>query len=181
MILSSGGKKPKIHSTAYVAPNATIGGEVSIEAGCAILYGAIVVSEGTPVTIGKDSVVMEHAVVKSTPKFPVKIGDECFVGPHATVVGVTLANGSRLPANEVRLPAGDPFGSAKSYAETLRTLHAKETTLAAHENVAPGGTRRGEPDTLQAPVEADTVVDVMMLELQEMEAIRRESQAKKKK
>jgi hypothetical protein len=179
MILSSGGKKPKIHSTAYVAPNATVGGDVSVEAGCAILYGAVVVAEGTPVTIGKDCVVMENAVVKSTPKFPVKIGDECFIGPHATVVGTTLANGTRLPANEVRLPAGDPFGSTKSYAEALRAAHAKETTLAAHENVAPGGTRRD--DTLQAPVEAETVVDVMMLELQEMEAIRRESQAKKKK
>ncbi len=180
MILSSGGKKPKIHSTAYVAPNATIGGDVTIDAGTAVLYGAVVVAEGSPVTVGKDCVVMENAVVKSTPKFALKLGDECFVGPHATVIGVTLANGTRLPANEVRLPAGDPFGSTKSYAEALRAAHARETTQTAHENVAPGGTRRGD-DALQAPVEADTVVDIMMLELQEMEAIRRESQAKKKK
>jgi len=179
MILASGGKKPKIHSTAYVAPTATISGDVTIDAGCAILHGAIITAEGAPLSIGKDCVVAENAVVKSVAKFAVKIGDECLLGPHATVVGVALPNGTRLPANEVRMPPGDAFGNTKTYAEALRAQHAKDAAQAAHENVAPGGTRRD--DTLQAPVEADTVVDVMMLELQEMEAIRREAQAKKNK
>ena len=64
MILSSGTKKPKIHSSAYVAPTATISGDVTVGASCAILHGAIVVAEGAPVTIGADTVVMENAVSK---------------------------------------------------------------------------------------------------------------------
>ena len=39
MILSSGTKKPKIHSSAYVAPTATICGDVTIGAGCACCTG----------------------------------------------------------------------------------------------------------------------------------------------
>jgi serine acetyltransferase len=181
MILSNGPKKPKIHSSAYVAPTATISGEVTIGQGCAILHGAAVIATGSPVTIGNDTVVMENAVVRSTERFPVKIGDGVLVGPHATVVGVTIASDTRLPPNEVKMPAGDAYGSAKAFAESVRKLHAKDVSVAAHENVAPGAARRSEPDTLQAPVEADTVVDVMMMELQEMELRRKEALKKKNK
>ena len=181
MILANGTKRPKIHSSAYIAPTAVISGEVTIGAECAILHGAVVAAEGAPISIGAHCVVMEHAVLKSVAKQPLKLGDECLIGPHATVIGLTLASGSRLPANEVRMPAGDPFGSTKAYAEALRDIHAKDSAVTSHENVAPGASRRGEPDTLSAPVEADTVVDVMMLELQEMEARRREALEKKPK
>lgn len=181
MILGNGTKKPKIHSTAYVAPTAVVSGDVTIGAGCAVLHGAVIVAGGSPVSLGSDCVVMEHAVIRSTEKLPAKLGDAVLVGAHATVIGVTLPNEARLPANEVKLPPGDPFGPTKALAETLRRTHAKDAPIAAHENVAPGGTRRGESDMLQAPVEADTVVDVMLLELQEMELRRQEALKKKPK
>jgi carbonic anhydrase/acetyltransferase-like protein (isoleucine patch superfamily) len=97
MILSSGTKKPKIHSSAYVAPTATIAGDVTIGVDCAILHGAVITAEGAPVTIGAQCVVMENAVVKasggSALQFPVAIGDRCIVGPHAYVVGATIGSG----------------------------------------------------------------------------------------
>lgn len=131
MIFSSGTKKPKIHSTAYVASTATIGGDVTIGPGCAILHGAIVTAEGAPIAIGAECVVMENAVVKSSGgsalQHPVTIGDRCIVGPHAFISGATLANGvyvgsgariynavslaanARVAPNEVRQPSGDFF------------------------------------------------------------------------
>lgn len=97
MIVSSGTKKPKIHSSAYVAPTATISGDVTIGADCAVLHGAIIVSEGAPVTIGKETVVMENAVLKgsggSALQFPLSVGNSCIVGPQAYVVGATIGNG----------------------------------------------------------------------------------------
>lgn len=167
MILTNGTKKPKIHSSTYLAPTAVVSGDVTIGAGCAILHNATIVASGSAIAIGSDCVIAEHALVKSTAKHPVTIGNEVLIGPHTSVIGVTLANGTRLPANEVRMPAGDPYGATKAYAETLRTFHTKETAFAAHEK-AP-----------EAPVEADTVVDVMMLELQEMEHRRAEAKRKK--
>lgn len=131
MIFSSTTKTPKIHSTAYVAPTATISGDVTIGPGCAILHGAIITAEGSSVTIGAECVVMENAIVKSSGgsalQHPVKIGDRCIVGPHAYISGATLANGvyvgsgariynavslavnARVAPNEVRLPSGDFF------------------------------------------------------------------------
>jgi carbonic anhydrase/acetyltransferase-like protein (isoleucine patch superfamily) len=97
MILSSNAKRPKVHSSAYVAPTATIGGEVTIGAGCAILHGAVIVAEGAPVTIGADTVIMENAVLKasggSALQFPLRIGSRCIVGPQAYVVGATIGDG----------------------------------------------------------------------------------------
>jgi carbonic anhydrase/acetyltransferase-like protein (isoleucine patch superfamily) len=215
MIFANGAKRPKIHSSAYVAPTATISGEVTIGPECAILHGAVIAAEGAPITIGTSVVVMEHAVVKSSggeaTQFPVKIGDACIIGAHAFVLGATVGNGcfvaggarvyngvtlahnTRLAPNEVKLPKGEFFEAvfnletepnvaakaAKHYAAFLRKMHAHDKPIDAHENVAPGARRREEPDTLSAPVEADTVVDIMMLELQEMEL--RRAEAKKKK
>jgi carbonic anhydrase/acetyltransferase-like protein (isoleucine patch superfamily) len=97
VIVSSGTKKPKIHSSAYVAPTATISGDVTIGADCAVLHGAVIVSEGAPVTVGKETVIMENAVLKasggSALQFPLSVGDRCIVGPHAYVVGATVGNG----------------------------------------------------------------------------------------
>ena len=131
MIFSSGTKKPRIHTTAYVAPGAIVSGDVTIGAGSAVLHGAVVSAEGAPVTIGADCVIMENTVVKasggSALQFPVTIGDGCIVGPHSLVVGATLGAGSfvaggariyngitidenaRLAPNAVHLPDGDFF------------------------------------------------------------------------
>ncbi len=97
MILSSKTKKPKIHSSAYVAPSAIISGDVQIGSGCAILHGAVITSEGAAVNIGADTVVMENAVVKASGgtalQFPCTIGERCIIGPQAYVVGAQIGNG----------------------------------------------------------------------------------------
>ena len=102
MIVSSGTKKPKIHSSAYVAPTATISGDVTIGADCAVLHGAVIVAEGAPVTIGKETVIMENAVLRgsggSALQFPLSVGDCCIVGPQAYVAGATVGNGCFVAA-----------------------------------------------------------------------------------
>ncbi len=97
MILSSATKRPKIHSSAYVAPTATISGDVTIGAESAVLHGAVITAEGAPVSIGAHTVVMENAVLRasggSVLQYPLSVGDRCIVGPHAYVAGATIGNG----------------------------------------------------------------------------------------
>lgn len=97
MIASSGTKKPKIHSSAYIAPSATISGDVTIGADCAVLHGAVIVAEGAHCELGAGCVVMENAVLKasggSATQFPLRLGAHCIVGPHAYVVGATIGEG----------------------------------------------------------------------------------------
>ncbi|HEY6325541.1 MAG TPA: DapH/DapD/GlmU-related protein [Candidatus Cybelea sp.] len=97
MILSSHTKRPKIHSSAYVAPSAIVSGEVTLGAGCAVLHGAVLTAEGAPLRIGDQSVIMENAVLRSSGgralAFPLSIGERCIVGPHAYVAGATIGDG----------------------------------------------------------------------------------------
>ncbi len=87
MILRVRGGQPKISSSAYVAPTAVIRGDVTVGDRAAILFGAVITSEGGPVEIGNDCVIMEQAVLRGTPRSPLAVGDRTLVGPHSHLTG----------------------------------------------------------------------------------------------
>lgn len=71
MLLEHQGKRPRIHETAYVAPNPIICGDVTIGEGSGVLFGAVVVAEGGPVEIGASCIVMDNnAVIRGTVRHP---------------------------------------------------------------------------------------------------------------
>ena len=86
-------KSPQVAESAYVAPTAVIRGDVTIGEGSAVLFGAVITDEGGPVEIGSDCVIMENAVLRGTPKNPLRIGNRVLVGPHAHVISCVLADG----------------------------------------------------------------------------------------
>lgn len=92
MILKYRNSKPTIHEDVYIAPNAIIRGNVTIKKGTSVLFGAIITDEGGPVVIGGSCVIMEHAVIRGTPKHPAIIGDSVLVGPHSHLSGCTLGD-----------------------------------------------------------------------------------------
>lgn len=90
MLIEHLGKSPQIDETAYIAPTATICGDVKIGANSRIMYGATVIAEGGAIEIGENCVVLENAVLRSTAKHSLKIGDNVLIGPNAHVVGCTI-------------------------------------------------------------------------------------------
>jgi carbonic anhydrase/acetyltransferase-like protein (isoleucine patch superfamily) len=74
------------------------------------------VAEGGPVVIGAHCIIMEHAVLRGTPRHPTSLGNHVLVGPHTYLTGctvednvfiatgATIFNGARLGARaEVRI------------------------------------------------------------------------------
>jgi len=110
MLLEHRGKRPFIHETAYVAPSATICGDVTIGEDSRVLFGAVIVSEGGPVNIGSRCIIMENAVVRGTPGHPTNVGNNVIVGPRAylsgCIVKTVLPCGSVVPIGWVAV--GDP-------------------------------------------------------------------------
>jgi carbonic anhydrase/acetyltransferase-like protein (isoleucine patch superfamily) len=90
MLIKHLGHAPRIDPTAYVAPNAVVCGDVTVGPGCRILFGAQVVAEGGSIRIGSECIVMENAVLRSTPRHSLAIGNNCLVGPNAHLVGCTV-------------------------------------------------------------------------------------------
>lgn len=158
MIISSGTKKPTIHPSAYVAPNATVSGEVTVDEGCAILFGAVITAEGAPITIGANSVVMENAVLKSSGgsamQFPLSIGESCIIGPGAYVVGATIEPGCFIASG------AKVFNGARIEEQTSVALggivhvnaHVRKGQHVPMEHIA-----LGDPATIYAPDKAPEV------------------------
>lgn len=91
MILEHDGKRPQIDPQAWVAPDATVCGDVVIAAGSRILHGARIIGEaGGRISIGREVIVMENAVVRAGPSHNTTIGDHVLIGPNAHIVGATL-------------------------------------------------------------------------------------------
>ena len=112
------GKTPEIHAEAWVAPTATVVGDVRVASGARILHGAVVSSEDGRVSIGENSIVMENALIRARADHDVIVGESVMIGPHAHVNGavvhdeVFIATGASLfpgsvigKAAEVRINA----------------------------------------------------------------------------
>jgi carbonic anhydrase/acetyltransferase-like protein (isoleucine patch superfamily) len=90
MIIEHLGKVPQIHPSAYIAPNATICGDVTIGEGARVLFGAQIIAEGGKIDIGKNCIILENAVVRSKTQHSTCIGPHTLIGPNAHVVGCTI-------------------------------------------------------------------------------------------
>src|SRR5262245_20872206 len=99
MILEHLDKRPRLGRDVYVAPNATICGDVEIGDGTAVLFGAVLTADGSgTLRIGADCVVMENAVVRATAHHPVTLGNNVLIGPQAYAVGCAVADDVFLAA-----------------------------------------------------------------------------------
>jgi carbonic anhydrase/acetyltransferase-like protein (isoleucine patch superfamily) len=158
MIFSSGTKRPKIHSSAYVAPSALLSGDVTIAAGCAVLHGAVITAEGASITIGEGSVIMEQAVLKasggSALSFPLTIGKDCIVGPHAYVVGASIGDGCFV-ASGAKIFNGATL-EERSGVALGGIVHVK-TRLRAGASVPMQHIAFGDPATIYAPDKAPEI------------------------
>ncbi|HMC15400.1 MAG TPA: gamma carbonic anhydrase family protein [Albitalea sp.] len=92
MLITHNGHIPKVHPDAWIAPNAVLCGDVEVGAGSRVLFGAQLIAEGGAIRIGSECIVMENAVLRSTARHSLQIGNNCLVGPNAHVVGCTIAD-----------------------------------------------------------------------------------------
>ncbi len=91
MLYADGGVTPVVEAGAWVAPDASVVGDVIIAAGARVMYGARIVAEsGGKIRIGKNCIVMENAVIRATARHDCVIGDHCLIGPQAHVTGATV-------------------------------------------------------------------------------------------
>ncbi len=84
------GKRPNVHPSARIAPNAILCGDVTVGEGTSIGFGAVLTAETGPITVGRQCVIMENAVLRGTRKNPLRIGDNVLVGPRAYLSGCTV-------------------------------------------------------------------------------------------
>jgi len=64
----------------WIAPNATVIGDVTLHPGASVWFGAVVRGDNDPITIGRDTNIQDGSVLHSDPGEPLTIGDGVTVG-----------------------------------------------------------------------------------------------------
>jgi len=154
VLLEHRGKTPHIDSSAYIAPTATICGDVSIGKNSRILFGATIVAEGGPVEIGANCIIMENAVIRGTPGFPARLGNAILVGPHAYLTGYVVEDSVFL-ATGTTVFNGAYIGT-KAEVRINGVVHIK-TKLPSGSTVPIGWVAVGDPAQLFPPNEHDHI------------------------
>ncbi len=78
-------KKPQLppEGEYWVAPNATVTGDVILKPGASVWFGAVVRGDNDPITIGRNTNIQDGSVLHSDPGEPLTIGDGVTVGHMA--------------------------------------------------------------------------------------------------
>jgi carbonic anhydrase/acetyltransferase-like protein (isoleucine patch superfamily) len=92
LITGIGGRRPRIDGTAFVAPTASVIGEVTLGAGASVWYGAVLRGDVERITVGADSNIQDNCTLHADPGFPVTIGERVSVGHNAVVHGATVGD-----------------------------------------------------------------------------------------
>lgn len=92
MIRELKGIKPSIHVDAFVAETASVIGDVTLEEGVSIWYGAVLRGDIENIHIGKYSNIQDNASVHTETNIPAKLGEYTVVGHNAIVHGCTVGD-----------------------------------------------------------------------------------------
>ena len=96
MFLSFCGKNPRNEGAAFVAPNATVQGDVILKPGSTVWYGAVLRGDDGTLTLGENSNVQDNAVLHCDPGGQVVLGKNVTVGHSALVHGCTVGDNSLI-------------------------------------------------------------------------------------
>ena len=92
-ILPYGQHTPKIHETAFVAPNAAVIGDVVIGEETSIWFGSVLRGDVMPIRIGARTSIQDASVVHATGGWaPTVVGDDCVCGHNVVLHGCTLGH-----------------------------------------------------------------------------------------
>jgi len=91
-LLEFDGKKPNIHPSCYVAPNATIIGDVILGEGSSVWLNAVIRGDVNKIAIGARTSVQDNCVVHVTRETPTIIGDGVIMGHGAIAHACTVGN-----------------------------------------------------------------------------------------
>jgi carbonic anhydrase/acetyltransferase-like protein (isoleucine patch superfamily) len=142
MLIEHQGVSPKVSDSAYIAPTAVLCGDVEVGPDCRILFGAVVVAEDAPIRIGHRTVIMDNAVVRSWPRFPVNLGDDVMIGSGAQVNGAVVEDFGFIALGAAIFP-GARVGS-HSIVRTNAVVHINSDLL-PNRVVPEGWTAIGRP------------------------------------
>jgi carbonic anhydrase/acetyltransferase-like protein (isoleucine patch superfamily) len=90
------GKEPRVADDAFVAPTATVIGDVVLEARTSVWFGAVLRGDFNSIVVGEGSCVQDNCVVHCADALPTLIGRDVLVGHAALLEGCVIEDGALI-------------------------------------------------------------------------------------
>lgn len=103
MIFKYRGHKPIIGKNVFIAPTATVIGDVEIKDNASIWYGTVVRGDMAPIIIGESTNIQDNCTIHTDFDKPAVIGKYVTVGHNAVVHGCLIEDSCLIGINSVVL------------------------------------------------------------------------------
>lgn len=87
---------PKIDQSVFLAPNATVVGDVTIGEGASVWFGAVIRGDFQPVVIGKNTNIQDNATIHVMYEYPTTIGEGVIIGHNVIIHAKSIGDHSLI-------------------------------------------------------------------------------------
>lgn len=143
-LFSFEGRSPQVHPDAWVAPTATLVGDVTVEARASIWYGAVLRADFGPIVVREGANVQDGSVLHGGPDPVTEVGRGATIG-HLCVVHGCVIGAEALIGNGSTVQDGAVIGA--------RALVAAGSTVVPGTVVPPETVVTGTPARVRGPLE----------------------------
>jgi len=123
-------KVPSVAPDAFVAPSASIIGDVAVADKASVYYGAVLRGDASSISIGAGTNVQDNVVVKTTATYSTEIGADVTIGHNAVLTGCTVGDNTLIGMGAVVSAGatieGNAFVAAGAVVEAGTVVPAKE-------------------------------------------------------
>ncbi|OLF06685.1 gamma carbonic anhydrase family protein [Actinophytocola xinjiangensis] len=151
-LYSLDGVAPSVHPGAFVAPTATLVGNVIVEEGASVWYNVVLRADYSAIHIRAGANVQDNSVLHGPPDSPTDLGEDATVG-HGCVVHGAVVGARTIIGNGAVVMDGARIGSG--------SLVAAHSMVAVNTEIPDGVLVAGSPATVRREI-AGTPVEQML-------------------
>lgn len=138
------GKSPSVHPTAFIAPSADLIGDVVVEAGASVWFGAVLRADFGRITVREGANVQDGSILHAASHGDVEIGPGATIG-HGCVVHACTIGAEALIANHATVLDAATVGD--------RTLVGAGSLVTGGTEIPGGVLAIGTPARVMGPIE----------------------------
>jgi carbonic anhydrase/acetyltransferase-like protein (isoleucine patch superfamily) len=137
------GTRPTIAADAWIAPTATLIGDVTIESGASVWYGAVLRGDDGPIVVRERANIQDNSVIHTTPQVTTEIGARATVA-HACMIHGAVLEEEALVGNGCVVLDGARIGA--------RSMIAAMSLVPPGKQIPPGVLAMGVPVTVKGEI-----------------------------
>jgi carbonic anhydrase/acetyltransferase-like protein (isoleucine patch superfamily) len=101
VIVEWNGKRPQIADEVFIAPNAAVVGDVTIESGASVWYGAVLRGDFGSILVKRGANIQDNVVVHVAAEHPTVVGENATIGHGVVLEACIIEAGAVVGMNAV--------------------------------------------------------------------------------